>query len=71
MGAVVLLQVGGSAGAGDFSEALRDLMICVPLGAATYFAMLWLLWRLSDRPEAVEVIFARYVTGKARALFRM
>lgn len=52
------------------AEAVRDLAVCVPVGVLTYVAMIWGLWRLSRRSDAVELALARYFVSTCRSLLR-
>lgn len=55
--------------AGDgFTDAIRQILLGVPLGVAVYLSMLYILWGLSGRPESAERIVAQRATDAFRQL---
>ncbi len=52
------------------AEAVRDLTIGVPVGVLTYAVMLWGLWRLSRRSDAIELAVARLFATTCRSFVR-
>lgn len=70
MGATVLAVLPESGSDQNLREAARDVLIGVPVGVLTYAFMLWGLWRLSRRSDAVELALARYVVSTCRSFVR-
>lgn len=58
-GVLVLGLIGLLPGAGSFANALLALAIGAPVGLIAYVALVALLWRLSGRPQTVEVLLAQ------------
>jgi lipopolysaccharide exporter len=49
------------------AQAVRDLSIGVPLGMLTYAIVLWSLWRVSRRSDAIELAVFRHLMSSFRS----
>ncbi|MGH8797985.1 MAG: lipopolysaccharide biosynthesis protein [Caldimonas sp.] len=54
----------------SFSGAVMQLLVGLLVGAATYPALLWLLWIASGRPQAMETEIARRIGSSLSGLLR-
>lgn len=52
---------------GSVASALAELAVGLPAGALAYVATLWLLWRLSGRPDTSEALVGRRVAQLLRS----
>ena len=59
MGAAVYLTNRAVGAPETFVTALLELLLSVPVGAASYLVSLWLLWQVSGRPESIETMLGR------------
>jgi lipopolysaccharide exporter len=59
MGAAVHLTNQAAGVPETFLMAVLELLLSVPVGAASYLVSLWLLWWVSGRPESVETMLGR------------
>jgi PST family polysaccharide transporter len=67
MGAAVIALLQNEESHRILSTSIRDLMIGVPAGVLTYFAVLWVLWSMSGRPDSVESNLWRYAESAFRS----
>jgi len=54
----------------ELGDALVQLVVGVPAGAAIYLATLWTLWHAAGRPECVEATVASSALGAVAGVFR-
>ncbi len=59
MGAAVYLTNRATGAPETFLMAVLELLLSVPVGAASYLVSLWLLWQAAGRPESVETMLGR------------
>ena len=67
MGMAVLAVLPESGSDQVFGDAVRDVLIGVPVGILTYGFMLWSLCKLSPRSDSVELALARYLVSTYRS----